>query len=73
LGSGIVLVDLSTNPNGGIVLGGKSGAINLFIHYSVTAAMQWDIGVYDLLMISPDGRKYRLVMGEVECSEGVTE
>ena len=66
-----VLLELSTE-NGGIVLGGKSGRIDLYISGAATTALNWTTGVYDLILIPPNGRPRRLVEGTMTVTPGVT-
>ena len=55
-----VLVNLTTE-NGGIVLGGVAGTIELIITDTATAAITWTTGVYDLEIVFPSGDVRRLV------------
>jgi len=66
-----VLVNLTTE-NGGIVLGGTAGTIELIITDTATAAITWTTGVYDLEIVFPSGDVRRLVYGTVTVSPEVT-
>jgi len=65
------LVDLTTE-NGGIVLGGVAGTIQIVIASDVTEAFTWTKGVYDLELISPSGYPSRLLEGSVKIRTEVT-
>ena len=67
--SGIVLYDASPN----ITLGGPTGIISINIPADTTGAFTWWAGVYDLLLISPDGTTtYRFAQGNATVSPGVS-
>ncbi|ADU36235.1 hypothetical protein [Variovorax paradoxus] len=66
-----VLVDLTTE-NGGILLGGSTGAITMRIEAAVTAAYAWRSGIYDLEIIFADDTVRRLMHGSVSVSPEVT-
>ena len=72
LGDPAVLLELSTT-NGGIVIAPAIGTITLKATPEVTELIEWDSGVYDLLLEAPDGSKTRLMEGKVTVSKGVTE
>lgn len=65
------LVTLTTE-NGGIVLGGVLGTIELIITAAVTAAFTWTAAVYDLEIVFTSGDVRRLVYGTVTVSPEVT-
>lgn len=68
-----VLLELTTE-NGGIVLGAKPGAIDLYLGATVTAAIAWESGVFDLEIqyaAGPD-EVDRLIYGSVIVSREVT-
>lgn len=70
--TGTMIADLSTS-NGGIVLGGVNGTIDILIEDSVTALMNFAAGAtYDFLMIDPSGASSRFLQGKVTLSRGVT-
>lgn len=69
--STIVLLELAT-ANGGIVLGGALGTIDLKQTAIQTAVYDWKKGVYDLELVSLDGTVTRLMKGAVEVSREVT-
>ena len=61
-----------TSANGGIVLGGAAGTIELFISAVDTAAYSWSTGVYDLELVAPSGDVRRLIGGAVRVDPEVT-
>lgn len=65
------LVEL-TSANGGIVLGGAAGTVDLRQTAVQTAAFAWASGVYDLELVAADGTVTRFLEGEVEVSREVT-
>lgn len=70
-GSDQVLIELSTS-NGRISLGGTSGAIDLLINATDTAALKKGKYVYDLELISAGSEVTRLVEGSVEVDPETT-
>ena len=67
-----VLIELST-ANSRITLGGAAGTIELYLPPSVTEAIDWESGVYDLELVEPDGiNVVRLFEGSVTISPEVT-
>lgn len=67
-----VLLELTTE-NGGIVLGGNTGTIDLLISAEATAALTWTKGVYDLeVKRVSDGFVARLLEGAFAVSREVT-
>lgn len=71
VGASAVLMELTTE-NGGIVLGGSAGTIELVRTAAQTAAFTWRRGIYDLELLSPAGKVTRLLKGEVEVDPEVT-
>jgi len=69
--AGTVVADLST-VNGGIVLGGVAGTIDLLITAANTSLMTFAGATYDLKLIAPDATEQRLIQGKVTLSAGVT-
>lgn len=67
----VPLVTLTTE-NGGIVLGGTAGTIELIITAQATAAMTWTAAVYDLEIVLANGDVRRLLYGPVTVSPEVT-
>lgn len=61
-----------TTENGGIVLGGAAGTIELIITPTATAAITWASGVYDLEIVFSPTEVRRLVYGPVTVSPEVT-
>jgi len=66
-----ILVTLTTE-NGGIVLGGTTGTIDLVIPATDTTAMTWKKGVFDLEMVGSTGLITRLIQGDATLSPEVT-
>ena len=66
-----VLKELTT-LNGGIVLGGVLGSIEIVMSNAETAAINWVSGVYDLGLISAGGKVRRHFYGTVTVSPEVT-
>ena len=62
-----------TTENGGIVLGGATGKVGLYLGNAATSALAITAGVYDLELVAPSGRVRRFMMGEVEVSPEVTK
>jgi hypothetical protein len=69
--SAVKLMDLTTE-NGGIVLGGSAGTVDIKATAAAMAAMTWKRGVYDIELISADGTVTRLLSGDVELVPEVT-
>lgn len=69
--SATVLLEL-TVTNGRITLGDAAGTIDLSVDASEFTAIDWDTGVYDLLLISPATRVVRLLNGKIVVIQGVT-
>jgi hypothetical protein len=69
--SATILVTLTTE-NGGIILGGAAGTIELFIDPVATAAITWTAGVYDLEVVFSLTDVRRLLYGVVAVSPEVT-
>ena len=65
------IIDLTTE-NGGIVLGGVAGTIQIIIAASVTATYLWNIAVYDLEIVFADLSVRRLLSGNVLNTPEVT-
>lgn len=65
-----LLIELTTE-NGGIVLGGVNGSIDLFISDIDTTSYTWDAAIYDLELTAPGGDVTRLVSGSVTVSPDV--
>jgi hypothetical protein len=60
-----------TTENGGITLGGAAGTISLYLSPSSTMLLERDC-VYDLELIAPDSKVYRLIQGKARTSREVT-
>lgn len=67
-----VMVSLTSDPAGGIVLGGAAGTVDITITDETTSAIQGARGVYDIELISFDGVVTRLLEGAVEFTPEVT-
>ena len=66
-----VLLDLTT-LNGGIVLGGAAGTVQIILTDEQTAAIGWTGAVYDLEIEFPIGTVTRLLQGSISVSPEVT-
>lgn len=66
-----VLLNLTT-ANGGIVLGGVTGSINIVITAGQTEGVTWRAGFYDLELTFPDNKKRRIVQGKFSLVPEVT-
>jgi len=69
--SATVLQSLSTT-DGTIVIAAVTGTITLTLTDTVTAAITWRRGKYDLELVSSDGTVTRLIYGVVTISKEVT-
>ena len=70
-GATALYIELNTT-NGGIVLGGVTGTIDLYISAANTAAFTWTTANYDIDLTAPSGDVTRLFMGSITISPGVT-
>ncbi len=70
---GTVLVDLSTDDGGGIVIDGPNGKVTITIDADMTTPLCFDDAAYDLKLINTDGVPSRLVKGTVTFSPQVTQ
>jgi hypothetical protein len=61
-----------TTENGFITLGGTSGTITLYLPPVVTKDLSTRDCVYDLEIIDPAGRVYRLLKGQIRVDAEVT-
>ena len=61
-----------TTENGGIVLGGAAGTIQIIVTAADTTPLQLQGGVYDLEIIFPGGDVRRLLQGSVDILPEVT-
>lgn len=66
-----VLLEMSTS-NSRISVAALEGKINLIFSASVTAALKWRRGQYDLEVTSGDGSVTRLMQGEITVSPEIT-
>ena len=69
--SATAFIDITTG-NGGITLGGAAGTIALLLSATATAAITAEHGYYDLELVSPTGRVYRLLQGKICVSKEAT-
>lgn len=67
----VKLLDLTT-ANGGIVLGGSAGTVEIILTDEQTAAITWTSAVYDLEIEFADGTVRRLLQGSISVSPEVT-
>lgn len=66
-----VLLEMSTS-NGRISITPLTGTITLIFSASLTAAIDWSRGKYDLELTSGDGTVTRLIEGQISVSKEVT-
>ena len=66
-----ILLDLTTE-NGGIVLGGADGTVQLVQTAEQTAALTWTRGVYDIELVRGDGYVTRFMQGAIATYKEVT-
>jgi uncharacterized protein YwbE len=72
LSSTEIMLALTSEPDGGITLGGLAGTVDIFITDDQTAALTRG-GVYDLeVERSSDGYVVRLIQGTISLSKEVT-
>lgn len=62
----------SPAPDGTLTMGGTEGTIALEVPAEVTAALDYDGGVYDLELVSADGVVTRLLQGPAPLDREVT-
>lgn len=62
----------ATTENDGITLGLTAGTIDILIPATDTAEFEFTKGVYDLELVDPQGKVYRIIEGGVEVSKEVT-
>lgn len=60
-----------TTENGKIALGGTTGTITLTLEAADTATLQHDC-VYDLEIVTPTGKPYRVIGGSIKVNPEVT-
>jgi hypothetical protein len=70
--AGTVCADLTDDEDGGIILGGSAGTIQLILDGAQTGALTFTSAVYDLLLTDPTGKPTRLLEGVVTLSDAVT-
>jgi hypothetical protein len=61
--NGTAIFTSMTTENGGMVLGGTTGTVDLIIPASETATFAWNAGVYDLILVSGEGEAWALLYG----------
>jgi hypothetical protein len=66
-----VITELTTE-NGYIILGGAAGTINLYMPPTITEDLITRDCVYDLEIIDPVGKVYRLLKGQIRIDKEVT-
>lgn len=69
--TGEPLLELTTE-DGGIVLGGVAGTVQLVITAAETAAITWATAVFDCEIVLANGDVRRLLQGDVEVDPEVT-
>lgn len=63
----------TSDANGGIILGGISGTIDIFISYEDTMKQLWNHGVYTIVLISPHGGRAPFVKGFLTINRSSTK
>lgn len=66
------LINLTSQPGGGITIGPLTGELALHISDTDTAALNFDQAVYDLELTAPGGDVTRVLQGKVLLSLEVT-
>jgi len=59
------VLELNTTNIGGITLGGTNGLITITITNDLVEAVTWNRGVYNLILIDPNGKKIPFLSGFV--------
>lgn len=72
LNAAVPVLDLSTEPNEGLVVDGPAGKITMTIPAAQSAALKVYKGVWDMLITMPDGTFFRILQGAWELDRGVT-
>jgi len=67
-----IFFDLTTE-NGGIVINVIDRTLDIIMSSTDTAALDFDKGVYDLILFDVDSRDIRLLEGKVILDDGVTK
>lgn len=62
----------ASSMNGKITLHPTSGLISMYLSEDATSAMQFQEGVYDLIVKLRNGRTYRVIEGEFIVIDGVS-
>lgn len=71
-GASTLLLELSTQ-NGGLVLGGVSGTIDIFVSDEDTAGFTWGPAIYDLFINQPNGDRIKLCKGSWSVKPSITQ
>jgi hypothetical protein len=66
------LLVFTSDTNNGIVLGGPTGTIDIFISYEDTRNQTWDKALYTLTIITPHGARSPFVKGFFTINKGAT-
>jgi hypothetical protein len=76
-GDTTVLVQLSTDSlpedDGTITIDGPNGTLALLLEHTETALLDFEYGVYDIILIAPSGRRSRPIEGSITFSAGSTQ
>ena len=72
INSAVALLDLSSVPDGGLVITPLEGKIVMTITDEQTKDLKAYKGVWDMLITFPSGEKFRILKGEWELDRGVT-
>ena len=70
--SSTIYFELSSNPNGGIIIDPTNGKFTLHIPASVTSTFTFHDGVYDVVATKSDGTQLRAMEGNVYIDFGST-
>ena len=60
---GTVSLTYTSDTGGGIVLGGTTGTIDVYIPYTDTTGLSWTRAVYNLFLYSPTGMRKKYAKG----------
>lgn len=73
--NGPVLIDLNSQPGGGIKIedGNETGRVDIVLSSSHTSGLEISQAVYDLTLTFPSGDVVRLIQGRIDVSLSVTE
>lgn len=67
-----IFLDLSTE-NGGIVLGTTNGTVRVYARAAALSSLRSASALYDLILLSPDGKTTSILEGTFTVESGITE